>query len=69
MPPSKRSGAIQLLEIVNTISEILRVMMSLLFWAVTLPLAGLVEVGVLITQAAEHASVPAPLTAPSPGRL
>ena len=43
--------------------------MSLLFWAVTLPLAGLVEVGVLITQAAEHASVPAPLTAPSPGRL
>jgi len=43
---------------VKTIAEFWMILMCLLFWAVALPLAGLVEIGVLLTHPHHTARVP-----------
>jgi hypothetical protein len=69
MPPAKPVDSIQLLgESLKTISEILMTTICLLFRAVALPLAGLVEVGALIAHRAENVGLPAQVS-PSTGRI
>jgi len=60
MPPVIPAHPIQLLDNnLKTINEILMPIMCLFFWAVALPVAGLVEVSVLIAHRVENVSLPA----------